>query len=142
MNKENLVTPINMVRIWDGTTVDLNNIAMISDAYLHQAGHGYMAEAHVGCEITTISGKNIVIKEYLDGYGSFDKRADYSFELGSSHNKWLTVDGEYRNYEDIEDKNDIACVNSLKKKVDVLIDAWNKNKAQIIDLYEDDNNVE
>lgn len=119
------------VRLWDGSVVDMNNILRISLPYVHKAGYGSMAEAHVGCIIYSIKGKDICIREFIssDDYSFTDKyyrcvprKPDATWN--DKIVEWLCTDGSWSsNAKD----SDLKVYADFKEKIDAFIAFWNKH---------------
>lgn len=120
-----LIHEPNVVRIWNGSLIDVSKIISISRPNLYRAYYGSMSNASVSVNIYTTDGKSpIVISEYPDNYSEYKLDADKML-------LWKTVSGGWV-YNPPDDE--IAFYARFKRKVDVLIDYWTNHK-EIIDLF-------
>jgi hypothetical protein len=122
-----LIHEPNVVRIWNGSLIDVNKIVSISRPSLYRAYNGAMADVHVS--VVVYADSDILIKEYPSPYISVYRYYD---ELGnSSHAHWKTITGEWKSN---PTDDEIEFYTEFKRKVDILVAFWTKNK-EIVDLF-------
>jgi len=126
-----LIHEPNVVRIWNGTLIDVNKIVSISRPTLYRAYNSAMAKSNVSVVIYGDGNTPITITEYAFEL-SYDKRPYKfidDFDLFEAH--WKTVTGEWK-ANAIDDE--IVFYADFKRKVDILVDYWTKSK-EITDLF-------
>ena len=127
-----LIHEPNVVRIWNGTLIDVNKIVSISRPTLYRAYNSAMAKANVSVVIYGDGNTPITITEYaceLSYERPFKFRDDFGKDLFEAH--WKTITGEWK----VRATDDeIVFYADFKRKVDILVDYWTKSK-EITDLF-------